>query len=430
MEKDKEIAVAFISDDNYAVNTAVAITSLKVNRSKNCNYHLYLIADNIEPEKIKKISSMNENGFQISIIPYKLEGEKFVKRGTYVTQTAVLKFLLADILSAVDKVIYLDGDIIVQTDLLEFYETSLGDKYAAVVRDVIAESQVPGILEKLKSGLKYYFNSGVMLLNLKKIRSDKIRNKLFAYRKEGINYYMDQDAFNMVFHGNVKYISCVYNFMTTMNEQLTEIQMEQEYCLDMSKTDAERLLEAKLVHMSGRDKPWDVRLPYVTDLFMKYYRQSPFAADDLYHPSKVSREEPENYLFPFELIEKGSDIVLWGAGKVGTVFYRQVRCSRHCKIRKWVDECYLFYARHGRPVTKPEPAILQSMDVDYFVAAVKSENFAMHIRQTLMDLGIREDQIIWRYPVCQIDKEYVDEIGQEELEMKRNIILEKPVGGG
>lgn len=413
-----EIQVVFVTDDRYAVNTATAITSLLLNRNEDHKYQIYVVANKMKEEKRDKILRMNQNGFQVSMIPYSFTGTEFSKATAHVSRTAILKFLLSDILEELDKVIYLDGDVIVQDDLLELYQVPLEESYAAVVRDVIAESQIPGILEKLKSSLKSYFNSGMMLLNLKKIREDRIRDKLFDYRREGINYYMDQDALNVVFNGNVKYLSCVYNYIPTI-EQLSDRQLEQIYKFDFSKTEEERLMNAKIVHMAGREKPWDVRLPYLTDLFMKYYRQSPFVEDDLYHPSKVRREEPEIYLFPFELIDKGTDIVLWGAGKVGTVFYKQIRRSGYCKIRKWVDECYLSYAGHGRPIS--EPFMLRFMDVDYFVIAVKSEKFAMQIKQILIEMGIKEGKIIWRYPVCQTDTEYVDEIGQGELDMNRKI---------
>jgi len=417
-EKDKEIAVAFISDDYYAVNTAVAIMSLRANREKNRRYHIYFIANNVSVDKTAKISSMGENGFQISVIPYSLKEKDSFKKIAHVSQTAVIKFILADILGELDKVLYLDGDVAVQSDLWELFRIPLENMYAAVVRDVIAELQVPSTLEKLKSSLRYYFNSGMMLLNLKKIREDGIRDKLFAYRREGINYFMDQDALNMVFNGNVKYISCEYNYMITVDEQLSDRQLEQECGLDMSKTDAERMFDARIIHMTGPEKPWEIRMPYITNLFMKYYRQTPFAEDHLYHPLKRSKVEKEMYLFPFELVEKGRDIVLWGAGKVGTAFYRQVRSSRYCKIKKWVDECYLSYAEDNRPVTDPET--LKPSDADYFVIAVKNETFAIQIMEKMTDKEIRKEQIIWRYPGYAAEEEYMDKTDQGVLEISMN----------
>lgn len=255
---EQEIAVAFITDDHYAVPTAVAITSLRYNRQRERNYQVYLISNRVREENIERIREMNEDGFRITVIPYFFEETEFFIKDHYVSQTAIIRFLFADILKNLDKVIYLDGDILIQQDLWELFQIPLDDYFAAVVRDAVAESQTPGILVRLKSNLKYYFNSGMMVLNLKKMREEDIRKKLFTYRREGINFFMDQDALNMVFHGNVKYIACEYNYLTTMDAYVSSSRLESEYHLDMSKSEVERLLDAKIVHMAGVEKPWNI----------------------------------------------------------------------------------------------------------------------------------------------------------------------------
>lgn len=63
-------------------------------------------------------------------------------------------------------------------------------------------------------GHKRYFNNGMMLLNLKKMRKDNISEKLFADKLSDENtVFMTQDAFNRVFNTEVKFLSPLYNYM-------------------------------------------------------------------------------------------------------------------------------------------------------------------------------------------------------------------------
>ena len=100
----------------------------------------------------------------------------------------------------------------IQKDLSEFYDTTLEDVYTAVVNDVMT---VWG--EEHRTWLQFkedvYFNSGMMLLNLNKMREDSLPEKLLDYRLNGINYFMDQDALNVVFEGKIRLVSPEYNLL-------------------------------------------------------------------------------------------------------------------------------------------------------------------------------------------------------------------------
>ena len=95
----------------------------------------------------------------------------------------------------VERMLYLDVDTIVEKPLTEFYAMDLSDWLAVVCKD-------------LNSGdSDNYFNSGVMLCNLKKIREDFRFEDFAQYAKEK-NYdlpYADQDILNGLFAGKVKY---------------------------------------------------------------------------------------------------------------------------------------------------------------------------------------------------------------------------------
>lgn len=391
---DNVISVVFISDDAYAVNTAVTMTSIRENREKKSRYCIYFVAINVESSKIKKICSLSEKGFDIKVIHHNDTIQECTQRGSYVTSAALAKFFLPDILKDLDKVLYLDGDVLVQGDLKPLFDISLGEKYAAVVRDVIAERSSPSIMKRLKSHLKHYFNSGMMLMNLRRMREDGLKEKLIDYKKHGLNYFMDQDALNIVFDENVHYISCSYNYLVAMNEQMTQQEICEAYQLDNSILMAERLTGAAVLHLAGPDKPWREVLPYLTDRYMKYYRLSPFATEDLFHPVIRNKRQRE-YLFPFEMIARGSNIVLWGAGKVGERYYKQLETSGYCNVLAWVDERY---AEFSQTTGIENPECIRDMKTEYVVIAVKHEKLAEEIKCILREFGVSDEKIVWRYP--------------------------------
>lgn len=106
-----------------------------------------------------------------------------------------------------------------------------------------------------------------------------------------------------------------------------------------------------------------------------------------------------SYLFPFELVPKGSKIILYGAGKVGREYYRQIMFSDWCEIVAWVDKT------HERIdyISDPESAVAEYV-YESIVIAVRDEKIAKEILSTLEKMHICKERIIWRSPEIQINK--------------------------
>ncbi len=286
------IAVVYISDENYAVLTGVSINSIKVNRDKNLIYDIYILANQISKDKLNCFLTLAEHNFNIIIEQIDFQKNQYKIDDFHVTSTATLKFDLPYIFNNLDKILYLDGDVLVQKDLKELYNINIENEYAAVVKDLIPMLLYnPSIFKMLNINHENYFNSGVMLLNLKKMRSDMISEKLHTYRENGINYFMDQDALNVVLGKNVKYISLYNNYMTTLWNKVKADVIIKEYNLDRL-TDINSYCEnAVIIHLTGPEKPdvnkpWKIKDKFYADLIKKYYLSSPFKKYALKVPHK------------------------------------------------------------------------------------------------------------------------------------------------
>lgn len=102
------------------------------------------------------------------------------------TPYALLR-LFADKVDLPEKIIYLDVDTIVNNDIKELFDIDITDYEMGVVRDVF----IWGMKNKRK-----YFNSGVLLMNLKKIKETKYLEKARNLCNSKKMLFLDQDALN------------------------------------------------------------------------------------------------------------------------------------------------------------------------------------------------------------------------------------------
>ena len=123
------------------------------------------------------------------------------------------------------------------------------------------------------------------------------------------------------------------------------------------------------------------------------------------------------WLFPFADVEKGSRIVLYGAGAVGYQFYNQLRTSKYCEDVKWVDGQYEWYSYMGLPVESPTSIIADETDV--VVIAVEKESAYSSIKEVLNRLGVSVEKILWKDNYCLEDAMHVCNEKNHCKEMER-----------
>lgn len=99
------------------------------------------------------------------------------------------------------------------------------------------------------------------------------------------------------------------------------------------------------------------------------------------------------YIFPFQLIEKGSKIVLYGAGRIGYEFYRQLKTTEYCQITAWVDRQHVWCRSMNLPVEAP--SVILERAWDKIVLAVDLEQTADDIRTYLLGQGIAAKDIVY-----------------------------------
>ncbi|WP_407377530.1 glycosyltransferase [Methanobrevibacter sp.] len=303
------INIVFITDEHYLMPTTVTITSLKINRDKFSNYSIFVITTDLSEESKQKLLSLSEEGFEIILreetLPDSLLKMKQV-RGR-VRPAAMMKFYLPEIFQHLPKILYLDSDIIIQKDLKPLFDIDISDCYAAVVDDIMSVNGKEYHLKWLNFRENAYFNSGVMLLNLDRMRKDNIPFQLFDYRRYGLNRFTDQDAFNVIFKGDVKYISPYYNLLTCFFEWESVDFLRDFYHEDFPYDPEERYRKATILHFGDTQKPWKYDIGYLSELYKSYYIKSPYASQPL-HLEKWEGQRNNAVLSSMEAINHTSII--------------------------------------------------------------------------------------------------------------------------
>ena len=190
-EQLEDINICLILDNNYVIPTIVAITSAILNKDTSSIYNFYLIVDNLSKENIAKIKQLEQKKVNINIINTDISKYKNIFVHTHVSKTACLKFDIPNLLN-LDKVLYLDGDIIVRKDLKDLYKKDISNYYLAAVRDMGGEL---GQHFNTTIGVEKYFNSGILLLNLDKIRRENLSKQFIEIKLAHPDWVcMDQDV--------------------------------------------------------------------------------------------------------------------------------------------------------------------------------------------------------------------------------------------
>jgi lipopolysaccharide biosynthesis glycosyltransferase len=235
-----------------------------------------------------------------------------------------------------------------------------------------------------------------MLINLKKWREDNISQKLIEYKTHGINYFMDQDALNVVLGQKRIKIGFEYNFMSTLSDNLELNDIYENFNIEEPiKNFREYLNKMSIVHFTYNLKPWEYNLPWYTDLFIKYYNRTPYKDKVLELKSPIkwykfrnSNPVYEELLIPYKEVGRDSRIVIYGAGKIGNRCMEQFKILGYGDVVGWVDK-----HKSNNDVSSIDK--LCELEYDYILVAIKNKTTVEGIIDELVGIyGVPSEKIL------------------------------------
>ena len=273
MKNNFPIPIAMASDNKYMPYTYVAVFSLLKNKQPDTTYIIHILhTSNIEKRFVNHLSELVKK-YQclVNFIDMRDSYKDQKSQLSHISHVTFYRLQLPKLLKNTSKIIWLDGDIIVQKDLTELYNIDINNCYIAAIKDAY-NVRKPEYSKEI--GASEYVNAGVVVWNLKKMREDNLCDK-FEELSKNTYRFMDQDIINISCSNKIKLLSLKYNAMSNFFERDTG-KLERMYYNFVNKED--RFLnidDLVIIHYCTYDKPWNKKF-FLGEIWWKYAVQSPY----------------------------------------------------------------------------------------------------------------------------------------------------------
>lgn len=206
-----KITIAYAPDLNFVPLALASMASVLANASADDEIEFIILHNGLSEDKLDVFNTLHEiKPYKLNIIKVDESVFEGFPNAHWVTVEAWFRCLLADLLPNYQKVLYLDCDTIVRHSLSELFAIDLGAYYVGVIEDV-SKSKDKAKEISLQDG--FYFNSGVMYINLAMWRQVDFFHTLKEIVLEDFSIGNDQDALNKICDGHKLRLSPKYDYM-------------------------------------------------------------------------------------------------------------------------------------------------------------------------------------------------------------------------
>lgn len=300
------------ASDNYAMQCGVLFLSIcQCNQETQINFFV-LTDSKFHSANIQRIKGIINRFNADNTLKFILVDDNLVSDfnnivSKFYPKQVLYRLFVGDLLPKdIDKVLYLDCDIIVRHNLKKLWETDLSNYSVACVPDAL--SGLVGIYNRLGYPQKFgYFNSGVLLINLSYWRNNHIGQQFIQFAKTTqIKITLpDQDILNVVLHESKKFLSLIYNSQSAFLYKLEYLKYD--YYGNTEEIE-QACSDPVILHLSG-ERPWykGSKHPY-KDEFYKLKALTPWKDEPLkavtYKTKDRIKSKIRNILCLFGILKK------------------------------------------------------------------------------------------------------------------------------
>lgn len=243
------------SDINYAPYYGVMLTSLFMNNSESC-FDIHLLTDKTwtakATAKFQKIAHRYQSDFHVYIVDEK-QMEQF-PLGGHLTLPTYYNLCASSLLpESIHRIIYMDGDMIVNGDIRPLWELDLKEMVCAQVIGAAYydEEQYVHLGYDKHYGV---YNNGVVVYDFDKMRAMDFSRKAIQFISDNPEKvkWMDQDTMNALLYDKTLRLPYRYNFQTLALTQ----ERWQYYDNAFRMHVLEESNHPIVIHYSGHVKPW------------------------------------------------------------------------------------------------------------------------------------------------------------------------------
>jgi lipopolysaccharide biosynthesis glycosyltransferase len=251
------IACAINSD--YALPLLVMLTSLKEYLRSGYRPLLYLAHQGVNDTLLGAISQLIE----MCPLGPSPENVAAIPRHAHFPRVAAYPLLLPELLpETLDRILFLDADLLVLDDLAKLWEISIGERVLGAVPDgAIPLCGSPrGVTKRGELGIPddaLYFNCGVMLIRLDQWRRREVTRRAYGYLQNAGRQldFLHQEALNAILWDDWLPLESRWNLLGSLAGRPYE-------------RSGSGWQDPGVVHFAGRFKPW--RAPVGGPFYQEY----------------------------------------------------------------------------------------------------------------------------------------------------------------
>ncbi|MGN1408340.1 glycosyltransferase [Lactobacillus sp.] len=386
-ENKDAIQVCFALHDNdgtYSSRVAVAMLSVMRKTKSPICFHILLdeSVDEVNRRRLAQVARENGATIEFHLINNQKIEENVTAFYTKVYSVAAMyRLFIPQILSRKNRVIYLDADVLVNRDITELWKNKLDNNAIGAVVDSgqLAHRYVTTFVRKGFGTRNEYFNSGVLLMNLEKIRKEgDLWNRFIEYAQKDIQSdLVDQDALNYIFHNDVLYLDEKWNVLTKDERSKSQkIRSAIYHFVGDKGINFSNFTEFDRLYLELRQEvPWEKSI--VNDMFLRMLSMGDFKVTEL---QKLITQLSER---------KKKKIIFYGYGAPSIRTLISV-----IEIRKgdyYIDENIKDpdAEQYGRPI-KPFSSLENEKKGDFIVIVLPDADNGQALKK-LDKLGLRRD---------------------------------------
>jgi lipopolysaccharide biosynthesis glycosyltransferase len=213
------LVLALATDAGFAMPTAVAVRSALDAIDPGRPVDVHVVGVGLDDDTWARLeASVQRPGSRFHPVVGDAARFAHFPEDPVITRTAYWRILLPELLPDVDRILYLDGDVMVRRDPGALVDADLGDASTAGVRDyewwhASSAGGIPGRHDLAPA--TPYVNTGVLLMSLERWRRRGLAAKVQAFRQATPEAReLDQDAINVAVHGDVALLDPRWNVQT------------------------------------------------------------------------------------------------------------------------------------------------------------------------------------------------------------------------
>lgn len=284
------IPIMHCFDDNYVIPASVSFLSMLENANPRYFYKLYVLHTDISEKNQNTLNSIvskfNNADLQFIDMNNKFDEEfDVMKTKAHYSKEILYKLLAPTIFPQYEQIIITDVDVVFCGDIAEIYDEGQFDEYVAgIAYHNVLENFMRNTYEAQFSSeeiRKLLIGTGLLCVNLKKMREDGMEAKCVAYLEQNLHRLKqpEQDVLNLVCYPKIKllperFMVCTYLYDMIENNEFfgNEITLGKQDKVWIK----EALSKVIQLHYAGAQKPWNTPTCTKSDVWFSYLLKTPF----------------------------------------------------------------------------------------------------------------------------------------------------------